>query len=381
MSTFDLAVAVQDWDREYAAGLPSGTQPIPRPYSERLHIQIQVAHLRYQPFQNDAVQAYRSKLQAWLAQIPDEFQKYAFLLATRVVFITARQFEALQRQLFSRGVRRVLLDSAIARHGLPPLSYNEASRYLDEEMDATMFVGNSHSSALSTFAHVNDPYFHDRGRRHLLGPDIGFWIYPRKRLGEPTPSASVTQAALRFETEVLATDKHLQGKSRLVVLEDFAGTGEDLHKNLQLLTQSTLPIREVVLAPIIITEYARVRLTEECHHASSATRKYSLQCAYELPEKFRCFDSPYAPCPSPAISFLDGEDPVPDLSAQIRRLADHVHPTHFEPHGFLAKHSHGFGGLALAFAFHSNSPDNSLPLLWSNAGGWYPLFRRASNYL
>ena len=150
MPTFDLAAAAQQWDREYAANLsPTVSPATTNPYSQHLHTQIQVAHLRYQPFQNDLVQDYISKLRTWLGQLPEELQKYAFLLATRVVFITARQFESLQRQLFSRHIRRVLLDSAMAHHNLPTLNYNEASRYLDEEMDATLFVGNSGSSALT----------------------------------------------------------------------------------------------------------------------------------------------------------------------------------------------------------------------------------------
>jgi hypothetical protein len=380
MAGFNLASAVQDWDREYAETLPATSIPADsRPYSQRLTTLLNVAHLRYQPFQNDLVQDYVPKLQRWIAQMPEQHQRYAFLLATRVVFVTGRQLEFLQRQLFLRGIRRVLLDAIIARRSLRPFDYVKASQFLDEEMDATLFVANSDSSAINAFVHLNAEYFHDRGRRRLVGPDVRLWVYPRKRMSQGLPPAA-RDAAIRFEAEVVGTDRYLNGKRRLVVLEDFSGSGDDLFRTLGLLAAGTLPFDEVVLAPTMITQHARTRISGECIARSVGGRHYSLQFAYELPERCRCFNSRYAAEPLREASYLDSEGPVPDLSARVATIADEIYRDRFSS-DIPAKDQHGFGGFALAFAFYSNCPDNSLPLLWSSAGKWWPLFRRASNYL
>lgn len=40
------------------------------------------------------------------------------------------------------------------------------------------------------------------------------------------------------------------------------------------------------------------------------------------------------------------------------------------------KHPLGYGNLDLAVVFERGCPNNSLPILWSDKGGWKPLFPR-----
>jgi hypothetical protein len=42
----------------------------------------------------------------------------------------------------------------------------------------------------------------------------------------------------------------------------------------------------------------------------------------------------------------------------------------------LYKFPLGYDNLELAIAFRHNTPNNSLPVIWKKAKGWYPLFER-----
>jgi hypothetical protein len=378
--SFDLPSAALRWDVEYAATL---TTPVPedsRPYFTLLDNLRRTAFLRYQPYQNDILPDYFSKLIRWLPQFPESDQSSAFLLATKIVFITLRQFESLQRHLFCSKIRRLLLDSVLQSRGLPAFNYSQAIPFLNDEMNATLFVGNSDSSHINDFVHINSDFFADRSARNLVGPDVRFWTYPQERM--PGLNATERVVAEDFETSVLKSDHQLRGKRRLVVIEDFSGSGSDLKDTIDLLRTSTLPFEDVVIAPVLITAAARERLEAHCTKASQPGKRFSLTFAFELGHKFRCFATPVRPLP--VASYLSGGVPQPDLHKRVLAISDWAYVTHFQhaPGSTIENDSrHGFGGLALAFAFYTNIPDNSLPLLWTETSTFAPLFKRASRIL
>src|SRR4051812_33772586 len=91
--------------------------------------------LRFQPYRNDMVPDFLEKLMAWLSQFDEDDQATAFLLAARMVFITEKQFEFLQRRLFQSQIRHFLLQSVISRYGYAQQDYFRAVKHLDEEME------------------------------------------------------------------------------------------------------------------------------------------------------------------------------------------------------------------------------------------------------
>jgi hypothetical protein len=370
----NLAQAVIQWDDDHAAAASIGAPPEHlRPFGKLLDGLRVTAPLRFHPYQNDIHDNYLEKLNRWLDCFEPEDRPLAFFLASKVVFVTLKQFEALQRRLFEHHIRRLMLDSAIARRSLSPFDYKAAELYLTEEMDTTLFVANSDSSPLNAFTHVNSARFTDRASRRLVGPDIRFWVYPAERRGDPLSTDQ--QAALDdYENKVLATDGRLWGKTRLVVLEDFSGTGSDMLTTLNLIHESPFPVHEVCLALVMCTQHAFGLLMDRCAKLNAlGSRTYSVHAALILPESFRCFDGPDK-------SYLADSPAFPDAPQQLKALADKVYAQHFT--GKLpAEATYGFGKLALAFVFYSNCPDNTLPLLWSEIGSWYPLFRRASRII
>lgn len=382
MTSFDLVSAAQVWDMDYATRMTAAGVALDsvdqRRYSRILDILNTIAPIKYQPYQNDTVQHYVSKLRQWLWQLDEGDRAAGFLLASQVLFVTEPQFEALLRLQFTTKIRRSILNSVIRDRALPPFSYTEASRHFDEEMDKTLFIANSPSSHINSFTHINRDYFTNKAKRNLVGPPIEVFTYPQtRRRDDKTLTKQQDKALTDFENNVLSTDPLFLHKQRLVVLEDFSGSGSDLIATAKNLAASQLPFKEIILAPVIATSVA-TRAIEATIATLPPVRRYELTSAYELHDRFRCFDTPWAPARPSEPSYLDSVEP--GLSAQVASLSSRLYNSEFASH--LPEHAtDGFGGLALAFVIYSNCPDNSLPLLWRPTPTFKPLFRRASKYL
>lgn len=370
-----LASLVQQWDSEYEATLPvnAGLQER-RPYNRLLDGLMGSASMRFEPYQNDELPNYIEKLCVWLDQFPDDAKRCAFLLAVNMLFVSQRQYEALQRRLFEAHIRRYLLDRIIIERGLAPLSYRLASRYLDQAMDESLFVANSDSSPLNSFVHVNSVYFKDRGKRHLTGPEIRFWVYPSLRLRKSLTATQRVATAV-FEHEVLNSDPHLHRRKRLVIIEDFSGTGEDILSTLGWVDGSGLNVTEVLMALVMCTDHALTRIEARCQQLTKGgSREYSVKVALRIPEKLRCFDGPEP-------WFYSSRSPILDISDRLRALSVKIYTDELRALGVPERARHGYGALALAFAFYSNCPDNTLPMIWAHGGRWRALFPRASRYI
>lgn len=371
-STMRLATLAREWDVQFAMPSSAGTAGL-RPFSKMLEGLEEIAPLRFQPYQNDDMPSYLDKLRRWLAQFPAGEQPYAFILALKLLYVTGKQMEVLERQLFECHIRRHLLEAAIVRKGLLTHDYCSALAFLEAEMDLTLFVPNSDSSPLNSFVHLNAAHFADRTRRRLVGPEVAFWVYPSER-ARSAGTPQIRRLASEFGDQVLQKDALVQGKERLIVLEDFAGTGSDITKSLRQIERANLPVREVLVCLLVATEAAVARVRALCHQLSATSgRSYGLEVSLVLPHKSRCFGGPEP-------SYLDEWPSIGEVSEKIRGISERVFLDRLQ--GPLKSHNqHGFGNLALAFAFYSNCPDNTLPLIWATHGDWYPLFRRASRIL
>lgn len=362
------------WDLDYDAALSANATAGQRsPYGKVLKSLHGVRAFRFDGYQNDVLPNFIDKLTHWLGQFRDDEKAAAFLLAARFAFVTQSQFEALLRRLFTTNIRRHLIEGILRNAGIGAFRYAEGAATLAAEMDKTIFVPNSDSSNINTFVHLNGDYFVDREQRALVGPELTFWTYA-STVAAGSTDQRVIRTARSFELRILKTDERLHNKTRLVVVEDFSGTGSDLRKSLVALHRSDLELEEVGIAVAIATAAAAKRLRALCAMLSSTgSRRYFFWAAHVLPEAMRCFDGP-----SP--SYLDKGSPLPVLSESVKAISERLFTERF--HASLdAEHRHGFGGLALAFAMFSNCPDNSLPLLWSTHGGWLALYPRVSRII
>jgi hypothetical protein len=370
-----LASLVAGWDNEYEAQF--GTDALQglekRPFGRMLEGLHEIAPLRFQPYQNDSMPSFMEKLRVWLAQFEAEDQPVAFLVAMKLIFVTQKQLDVLGRRLFEQHIRKRFLETIILKHRLRPYDFSSAVRHLNEEMDETLFIPNSDSSRINDFVHVNSRYFKDRARRRLTGPEVAHWVHPSSMADAKLPEQE-RRVAKRFGRIVAKRDRLLRNKKRIVVLEDFSGTGSDLAGTLEKLARLDFSVSEILVGVLMATEKAMTDLRELCRELSgTGARIYDIEASMILPQSLRCFGGP-------ARSYLEMNPEMPGISEKLKSISEKLYRLKFsralEPHD-----RHGFGGLALAFAFYTNCPDNSLPMIWLPLDDWHPLFPRASRII
>jgi hypothetical protein len=244
---FDLSTKALQWDQELELKHPpSNIDSERRQFTRMLEDLPTLATLRFQPYQNDEQLNYVEKLRVWISQFPEKDQPLAYVLAMHIVFVTQRQFETLQRRLMNSILRKKFMDKALADRGLKPFDYKTAQAYFTNEMDQTLFISNSDSADLNSFVHVNSEHFVDREKRSLVGPEVQFWTSPAVNASNPLATADQRSTALAYESKVLANDRHIKNKTRLVILEDFSGSGSDISKTLRTIHLTTIPVKEVI---------------------------------------------------------------------------------------------------------------------------------------
>lgn len=362
---------VHAWDRDFESTLPLGAPlSLRRPYARVLGTLRGVRAARFEPYRNDPPAShFIEKLAAWLEQFEQSEQQAAFLLASNVIFITSRQFENLLSDLYRRHIRRALLEHVIDRRSLRPHDYAGALAHIDEELSRTIFVGNSDSSPTKAFIHKNADELGDYEAKRLVGP-IALWTFP------PLPSGTVPGRRVRGWTDALSSPSGLtNGKTRLVILEDFSGSGSDLLSTLEAVSHSRHSFDDVHVATAVATDKAQERLLAKCHELFVRDgKRYHCHASLTLQHQTSCFDGPVP-------SYLDDSgSPLPGLSVRVRQISTRLFDERFSKH-LPDSARHGFGGLALAAALYANCPDNSLPLLWTTSDGWRPLYKRVSRHI
>lgn len=370
-----LASLVASWDSEYESRL--GTVGVDdserRPFGRMLEGLHEIAPLRFQPYQNDTMPLFMEKLRIWLAQFDDDDQPIAFLVAMKLIFVTQPQLNVLSRRLFEQHIRRRFLESIISAQKLSPYDFLSAATFLGKEMDETLFIPNSDSSRINDFVHINRAYFTSRSKRKLTGPEVAYWVHT-SNIANLSLSEEELRVAAKFERIAAKRDSLLQNKKRLVVLEDFSGTGSDLARTLYKLDQSNIGVSEILVGVLMATEKSIVDLRNLCRELSNAGRRlYDIEAGMILPHSLRCFDGPDK-------SYLEVTPNMPMASEKLRFISEKLYTSKFFRE-LKPENMHGFGGLALAFAFYTNCPDNSLPMIWISLDDWRPLFPRASRII
>lgn len=372
-----LTEMVAEWDAEHEASLSTNTAlDQRRPFGRLLDPLSSISAIRFQPYHNDLVQNYMEKLSAWIRSFPEQDRRVAFLVATSTVFVTEAQFRHLQRRLLRHVILRRLLER---HHRVPSLALHPVAELPDLAIGMlreSLFVENSDSARKNSFMHANADMLKRSGVSSSDGNPVAFWI-ENVRVARKAPDERTRQVAVVAQREVVASHESLRGKRRMIVLEDFAGSGSDLLETMEDLSRAGLPLEEVLLAPVVATEHALGVLAEACENQSSADLRFDVLTAYVVPHEARCFGHPRATLLESAGGGLGA-----GLGSHVERMSEEFFVRNRNRMKLSPSERHGFGGLALAFAHAWNCPDSTLPLIWSPPSGEFaPLFQRASRIL
>ncbi|MCY2990860.1 MAG: hypothetical protein NTY19_23735 [Planctomycetota bacterium] len=259
-------------------------------------------------------------------------QKTLFRLVPELLFVGSQEFDCLYQAAFNGPIARWLLD----QEGLQ-LDASRTPKRLRKAEQTTWFCAITDSMQIAEFYHLN----------HIEGVDVRpVWHTLRKFLTEDA---------------VQKLDAHMrtQGFRRIVLLEDFVGTGTQMEGAVRF--AAALPGRfPILLCPLVIcpkgAEKAR-DLQREIGHLTFSP-------VFELPE-------------SAFLSSLPVEQET-GFMKELREAVIRLQPRLINP---KCKYGpFGFRRTGALVVLHTNCPNNTLPIIHHLSSGgdpWTPLFRRS----
>jgi len=160
-----------------------------------------------------------------------------------------------------------------------------------------------------------------------------------------------------IEPERLSTKKVkecLSENCALIFLDDFCGTGQTglkFWKSRAQKIQKNNPNTKIYYLALVAMEMGTSRIANRT--------KFKMVSPVILNEEYRVFS--------------DLSRVFPDRKKrEIAKKICGVYCERLEGKDY----EYGFGNSQVLVGFHHNIPDNTLPIFWSNAHGWEPLFRR-----
>lgn len=272
------------------------------------------------------------RVEAWVNSAPDTAdRKVLARLVPWLFFVGVREFEALYQTAFSGPVARWLIDDL----GIQLIDPN-AKASLAAAVRETWFCPITDSMQISKFYHLNNIEGID------LRPD---W-----------------RALAEFATEERVA-KYMDAQNpslrRIVLLEDFVGSGTQLSKAVDFVLswERSIPI---LLCPLII-----------CPEGAAIGKQ--LQAKYS---NLRFV--PVLEIPSTVLLEKNPVEGEPNAHAEFRDVAARLHSL---VEGSSPKQLYGpFGyrDTGALVVMHSNCPDNAPPIIHHDSDTWSALFPRSS---
>lgn len=279
--------------------------------------------------------AFWSRFESFVNNVTDECdRKILFRLISEITFVGTEEFKSLYRTAFTCNTVRWILEELNI-----PLFAPESLQALNSEIQRTWFCPITDSMRINSFYHVNN--ISGIGQR----PNFDFLA----RVIDDTS-----------KIEKFMTD---EGLHRLVLLEDFVGSGsqmEDAIQFAQALKSGKLPI---LICPLLICP-------EGHQFAQQFETRYSnitYDPVFELnPTSFIA--------PNPA----SGES---NLFSEIRTLLERTYSQvcgGTEITGAAPYSCFGYRRTGSTTMMFSNCPDNTIPVIHHRSCTWEPVFPRAS---
>jgi hypothetical protein len=335
-----LADMAQAWDRVFpdtpsAVELDdSGRRVLFSALLDEIEYYAQRRYYEYAPTATGPFQSFMERLEIWVAQAIDEQDRKALLrLAQHIFFVGAQEFAALYRTAFGGIVSRWIIDQLNLQLDDPSIHAK-----IDDALKRTWFCPITDSMQIAAFCHVNRI--------------TGFELRPDWR-----------SMAEFSRTKGIQTYIRRKGIERMVLLEDFVGSGTQMSRAVKFAAEK-LPKLPILVAPLI---------------TASPGRERGRDLAAKYPN---VIFSPVLVLPHTTAVAQILTRKFPKLFGVYRDLAQKYCPAvsnggvanlMARPYGPL-----GFkrtGGLVVMY---TNCPNNTMPLIHHTGTNWKPLFPRSS---
>lgn len=264
-------------------------------------------------------------------------QRLMFELAGRLAYFSFEDFVQLYRSAYVGPVARWIIDQLGLKLTAPHFTENVET----ESKNHTWYCGITDSMVISEFYHANG----------LVGIDQRPAFRSMQEFSEPRKLVAYMRA---------------RNLKRLVLLEDFVGTGNQSIKTVEWAAQNlNCP---VLFVPLIVCPDGLGALQIMAQKSNGTIRV----------EPVLCLDESVFVVRNPACSdaLFDG---IADLAKAVQsKVADPANDTSYGPFGYHNASDNFSGATVVLF---SNTPDNTLPLIHHHEHSlakWQALFPRVS---
>jgi hypothetical protein len=303
---------------------------------------------QYDPTCSPQYRDYLTRLRDWLANTDDEdAQRVLFEFAPRLTFLGEKEFDSLYQATFNGPIARWILDLLNIRLDDPDLN-DSLSRELHQH---TWYCPVTDSMNISTFYHVNGI--------------VGIEHRPDFRSLAKFGDKKAKERILAYMKNRGSKKEPPHPLKRLVLLEDFVGTGEQCAETLEFAVGLD-PDMQVLFVPIVICLAGAKRITEMVNGGKYPNLRY--EPGLELTED----------------TFINDASPLRDdpVGLAIRTLAISTEAQVAGSAGWPRGYSkYGFGETGATIVLHSNTPNNTLSFVHHDSDTWRALFPRAARIM
>lgn len=281
----------------------------------------------------------------WLACFADPStsgadRELALYLLSRVIYFGETQVRELLRVLFRDHYRYPIVAEFRRAHS-DTLDMSTIANAFDAELRATRFLGVGNPAESGT--HL---LYYFRQENQL---DKDLFINTHEVFA---PAQDGLQHYLRNP------DIH-----RYIFIDDFCGSGRQATRYSEDLVQEMKTVAHRSGISITVDYFVLCGTSDGLKRVSESSFD-GVRCAIELDDSYRCFAFDSRCFADDRVR--DQREAAEEMS---RRYGARLTP----------KHPLGFGNGQLLISFHHNTPNNTLPIIWSDIN-WVPIFRRYSKY-
>ncbi len=290
----------------------------------------------YQPTQASAPDFF-TRLEDWLRNVVDKKdKKNLFKLLPHLFYMGSKEFNSLYRMAYNEIIARWIIDV----DNISLTDFTAAKTDLDNALLNTWICPITDSMNINSFYHINNV--------------PGEVDYRPQWYNSNQPWNTISDGLVNYINN--------NGVNKLVLMEDFVGSGSQVEQTIVHAINLGLSI-PILFIPLVICPDGVGRF----NNLQAAHAELTYKSTLELSDN--CFVLP---------AVRTGED---NHFPNVRELVDRVYNLTscgiaagsvkpYSPFGFRQT-----GGLVV---MHSNTPDNSLPVIHHESNSWSPIFKRHS---
>ena len=284
----------------------------------------------------------------------DKCRLHALYLLSQFMYFGSRQMRELIRVIF-RDLYKYPLVEWIREANDHTTDLEFIDRKFGDALDKTLFLGVGNPS--ESGCHLLY-YFRQENRLPKSCFVHSHQIFERRRLSKWQTFKSMFNRSDHYAGTLTLRNPNVD---RYVFIDDFCGSGH----------QARVYLADIVEDIKTCNPEVRVSYFVLCATAAgmnvvrNSTKFDVVQCVFELDDSFRCFSCSSRYFPAPSQMDID-----PQFAKEMCcRFGNALHPDA----------PLGYDNCQLLLGFQHNTPDNTLPIFWSDGSDgkpWTPIFKR-----